>query len=653
VQGHFDKTFIGVMFSSHGGGQKGVMSSLSQDGPENPSGKTSRRNFLRIAGIAGLTAGAIKLIPFINAQSREASRGGRWSDPQTWGGKAPSSEDVVRITSSVVLDKDAEVAGIVVESNGRLIFPRKKSRTIKSRGNVVVKGRLVMRPKSANVKHKLLFVGIDEGKFVGGGMDVLDPDVGLWVMGKGRLDLAGSPKTAWTRAAGSIAAGATSIELQETPTGWRKGDEVVVAPTLDPTNPDHYSGFDVSAIASVEGKTVTLARPTGQSHPVVDIGDATYSAEILNLSRNVQIEGAPNKRSHIFIRSRRSQTIRNAAIRHMGPRQGESLVQGRYGLHFHMSGNGSRGSTVDGVVVRECGSHCFVPHLSNGVTFRDCIAYDAWQDAYWWDPLDSLTHDIVWTHCVAALVRVAKGQAGFYQVTGFNLQDGDRNVCKDCVAVGIGVDGAKSSSGFLWPSKGPTVGVWEFENCIAHNNAANGIFAWQNDSFDHVISRFTAYHNGKAGIEHGAYKNRYLYEDIKLFGSGEAALYLHANSTLPKNGGGPLRFTSAVLDGAGISPASVFIAKHAKESDQPVELRDCTLRGFSEVPVRIDDQSKTPGLQDFIRCSVQPGDRDLTPSDFDIVSMAPGGQIRVQSRDNQSAFKLDHTGNAQEIPPFA
>lgn len=614
------------------------------------TGRT-RRAFLRIAGLFGLGVGAARVLPLVTEADSHEAGAGRWSDPQTWEGSAPGEADLVRISKSVVLDDNVTVGGLVVEAGGQLIWPRAKSRTLRSKGNVVVHGRLVMRPKSPKIKHALIFENVDESKFVGGGTDVIGSDVGLWVMHGGKLQLRGSSKTSWAYAASSVAAGSTTIELDRDPHGWHKGDEIVIAPTVGANSADHHAAFDVSTISAISGRSLNLAQPTSFAHPSADVNGTLHTAEVLNLTRNVRIEGASKERSHVFIHSRAVQTIRNVAIRHMGPQQDGAPVQGRYGIHFHMSGNGSRGSVVKGVVVRNCGSHSFVPHLSNGIKFRECIAYDVHHDAFWWDPIDSLTHDIVWDSCVAALVRVDQGQKGFYTVTGFNLQDGDRNVCKRCVAVGIGLPGAKTSSGFLWPSKGPTTGVWGFEDCVAHNNVANGIFAWQNDNKNHVIRTFHAYNNGKAGIEHGAYKNRYLYEDTALYGNGDAALYLHANSSLPKNRH-PLVFRDMVLDGGGVSPASVFISKHAIESDTAVEIRDCVLRGYKETPVRIDDQGRKPGLQDFIRCTVQPGDRDLEPGDFDLVSMAAGGRIRVQRRDG-SALKIDSTGAVEEIPPFA
>jgi hypothetical protein len=56
--------------------------------------------------------------------------------------------------------------------------------------------------------------------------------------------------------------------------------------------------------------------------------------------------------------------------------------------------------------------------------------------------------------------------------------------------------------------------VWRFENNIAHHNSANGIFVWQNSSFDHVIDGFRGYANDNSDIDHGAYSNKYRYKNI-------------------------------------------------------------------------------------------------------------------------------------------
>jgi hypothetical protein len=501
----------------------------------------------------------------------------RWSDPASWSRGVPGPGQTATVTRTILLDVDARVAGVTIMPGGRLVFDPRASRRLESSGNVIVRGRLELRPASAAVSHLLVFTGVRERGFAGGGMDVLARDVGLWVMGAGRLALAGAARRAWTRAAGSVAAGATRLTLREDPTGWRPGDELVITPTLAPDNEASSTAYDTATVRAVGGRTVTLDRPLRFAHPAVDVGaDAgtgrTQTAEVLNLTRNVRVEGTPRHRAHIFIRSSRPQSLAGVAIRHMGPRKPAEgytgLVLGRYGLHFHMSGDGSRGSLVDGVVIRDTGSHAFVPHLSNGITFRDCISHNTFEDAYWWDGAPdtrtpgSPSHDILYERCVASMVQNDPAFRG-YTLTGVVLGRGDGNVARGCVAVGV--QGTVSAAGFSWPEG--SEGVWRFEDCVAHNNGNHGIFTWQNTARLHVITRFTGYHNGGAGISHGAYNNRYTYRDSSLYGNRSGAVLLHADSW----GGAqsPLQFVNLACDAAGQSDYLVMAPRHNGDVESP------------------------------------------------------------------------------------
>jgi hypothetical protein len=107
--------------------------------------------------------------------------------------------------------------GFRVPAGKVLTFDPNVSTTVRVGANVVVEGTLRMKPASPQVVHRLVFEGIDEARFVGGGMDVLESDIGLWVIGSGVLDIAGSPKVAWNR---------TGID----PT-WLPTDELRVTPT--------------------------------------------------------------------------------------------------------------------------------------------------------------------------------------------------------------------------------------------------------------------------------------------------------------------------------------------------------------------------------------------------------------------------------------
>ena len=138
----------------------------------------------------------------------------------------------------------------------------------------------------------------------------------------------------------------------------------------------------------------------------------------------------------------RPQQISHIALRHMGPRHGDEEVLGRYALHFHADGNGSRGSVVNGVVVADSTGHAYAAHLSNGVTFRRCVAHDLVDDAYWWDLSLSgegrdlvPSHDIVYDRCVAHYVK--SGGNSKFNLAGFLMGAGRGNVARGCVATGV------------------------------------------------------------------------------------------------------------------------------------------------------------------------------------------------------------------------
>jgi hypothetical protein len=349
---------------------------------------------------------------------------------------------------------------------------------------------------------------------------------------------------------------------------------------------------------------------------------------VLNLTRNVRIEGTPSGRSHVFIRSMRPQSIRYAALRFLGPRQpsGDSTegVLGRYGLHFHHAHDGSRGSVVEGVVVRDCGNHAFVPHMSHGITITSCISHETFEDAYWWDPHDR-TLDLVIDRCVAAGVH-ADPEIHGYRLAGFTLGAGRNLLMRGCVA--FGVQGNDTSAAFIWP-EAPS-GLWDFEDNLAHNNAVAGIFVWQNAAEGHRITRFTSYNNGKAGIIHGAYVNPYHYRDLDLRDQTNAIELIAAGRTDAL--GRPQSWTD-------VEGGTLSVGEHHLPGEVPTLFERCSFPGG----VTLDDGAGDPGPLDFVNCG-------LHPSDFSVISLNPGTVIRVQGSDG-AAYELTASG-ARDISRF-
>ncbi|HSE69394.1 MAG TPA: hypothetical protein VLA97_01465 [Nocardioidaceae bacterium] len=416
--------------------------------------------------------------------------------------------------------------GAQVAAGGTLELDPHASTTLVVSSNVVVEGVLRMRPASADVVHTLRFVDVDESRFVGGVMVPIASDVGLWVTGAGRLDLRGTPRAGWNRT------GQDST--------WRRGDEVLRAPN----EAGDYS-------------TYRAHRPGDGVPSVVGPNAVRYATEVFNLTRNVVVEGTPGHRAHVFVHSTSPQRLQHVRFRWLGPRrpveqtqrfhhrslsQG-SLVEGaqaeyppdyfsftgtaysepvlgRYPVHFHHCADGSRGSLVEGCVVTDS-SRAFVPHASNGITFRDCVAHRIVNDAYWWDERHP-TEDLLWEHCAAFDVRFDPETNG--TTAAFMLGVGHRMVVRDCVAVGV--HGSEHASGFQWPSfanERPD-NVWTSQDLVAHNCSGDGVYVWQDDDNHHVVDGVVGYHNAYAGLLHGARRNAFEYRDVVLFGNGTADL---------------------------------------------------------------------------------------------------------------------------------
>jgi len=480
----------------------------------------------------------------------------------------------------------------VIGPGDTLRFDPNHDTTLIMKGNLVINGTLEMKPANGNVTHTIRFEGFNENDFQGGGMVEVTSDVGLWVLGSGRLVIQGEQKPAWAYSWQS---------------SWA-GDEVRAAPNT----PGNYSSFPL--VTSTPAKNA-LGYPT----------------ELLDLTRNVVIQGTTSAYSHVFIRSTRPQTIKNALFRYMAPDFGGSDVTGRYALHFHHNGTGSNGSIVDGVVIRDTKGHAFVPHASTGITFKSVIAYNVRGEAYWWDPGDDATN-IIFDRAVAANVRGANGGEN-HTLGAFYLGIGTNVSVTNSVVVGMQRETGANRSAYIWPEDDEA--TWFFKGNTAHNNQVNGIFVWQNNNDVHVIEDFTAYYNGQSGINHGAYTNSYVYNGVTLLDNSDA-MTIHANGERGTGGWTDTQIWAGVVTHGG----TLVIEEHEGSPERPVRFVDCDL---GEVQVR-ESGGAQPSQYDFIRCGLEPGD-------FDLSGAKPNSVFRVQ-RANGTAYRLTGNGSLTSISPF-
>jgi hypothetical protein len=533
-------------------------------------------------------------------------KSGNWSDPATWGGRVPAATDTPLIASGHVVKfdvADATVAGINVNNGGTLEFDSLKTVTLQSNKNIVIEGTLKMRPSSFSQVHTLRFIGINEKNFVGGGMDPVASDIGLWVMANGRLDIVGSEVTPWTRVTDTVAAGSSSFSLVTSPKGWSAGDDVVLVPTATPEEEslgydtvrmqvkDKFRhNFEKRTIGSVSGSSVKVTSPFSyNTHQKVVMPEGpTWTAEILNLKRNVRIEGTATGRSHIMIRSTVAQTVQNAALRYLGPRKPQTssrgdMIAGRYALHFHHCRYGSNGSQVTGNVAYECGNHVYVPHVSHGINMSNNVVYDCIEVGFWWDEgADHMTHFITWNNNLMALNYYIPGtsdQTGTKTSTtsgGMLFGMGDNNVANGNVAVYCGLGYVRSKGAFSWEAD--NIGVWEFENNLAHSNHC-AVRVWQNTTHNHTVFGLQCYNN-LMHLFHGAYSNSYTYRD-SVFYDGEILIKASSGNT---NG---VRLENCKFIQRNNRPHAVVVSRGAVPTAEMQEnlFFNCVFKGYTAAAV--------------------------------------------------------------------
>ena len=382
----------------------------------------------------------------------------------------------------------------------------------------------------------------------------------------GQLDLRGIPKSGWVRGVGA--------------SGWQMGDRIFTSP--------------------VEGGRYGLSDFYSGSPGVVNLADGrTIAAEQFNLTRSITIDNVSRIMFHM---GAGRQVLKHIAVTNSG-------VSGKlafYPIHFHLNGDTSRGSIVEGVVVENGRFHAFVPHASHGITFLDCVAFNTSGGAYWWDPpsgsgdTSSDTHDTVWQHCLAAYVTAPEVK----RTAAFLLGRGFGNRCVDCTAVAV--QGGPQTSGFHWPEK--SAAVWEFRGCVAHNNESTGIFTWQNNLEVHVIDDFIAYRVGNAGIDHGAYSNNYFYRNAVVT-DAEWALKQTAVSR---------DATSLVFQGI-LSNSRLAVVGHQSQQLLPVFYRSCQFSGVTYA--ELGNSGSSYNVYE---------DCGFTPAHFDLAGIKPTSVVEIK-----------------------
>ncbi|MEM7269879.1 MAG: G8 domain-containing protein [Pseudomonadota bacterium] len=352
---------------------------------------------------------AMKLVS-IEQVTHSAVRSGDWSDPGVWSNGVPPGEGArAHIPAGMTVRVDGQVAPEIktLRIDGALTFKTDVNTELKVDTLVTsVHGLLEIgtsaNPIDADVTAKIVFA--DDG--------VIDRDWDPSLISRGALlhgktVIHGAEKAGFAALASKAAKGAQTLTLKSAPTGWKVGDEIVIAAT-DPSNP---TGDETRIVTAINGSTITLNRPLDLDHlsPRADL-----DVHVANLTRNVTFDSENDgalQRGHVMFMHTNDADLRYVAFEDLGRTDkskilddwqlvsgneesigaenteleylGGANVRGRYSVHFHRGGTDGDGKPahVEGAVVSHDPGWGYVNHSSN-VNFIDNVSYDVLGSAY-------------------------------------------------------------------------------------------------------------------------------------------------------------------------------------------------------------------------------------------------------------------------------
>src|SRR5213079_3077596 len=300
----------------------------------------------------------------------------RWSDPATWPGrKVPVAGDKVTIEKGkdVVLDvRPPALNGLTIE--GKLSFADNKDLELTTEW-VMVHGELEIGTEARPHTRKATITLTDNVK----GEDIGVPaatvaservDRGIMIMG-GTLNLHGDQKHTWTKLANTATAGSTSIQVLDA-SGWRAGDEVVLASTdFDPRQAERRT------IVAIKGNTITLDRTLEYMHFGKMTFDVDERGEVAMLTRNIVLQASadaaepPFFGGHVMAMGASKMFVEGVEFNRMG----QNMTLARYPIHWHLVGD-AKGQYIRNAAFHDTYNRCVTVHGTNFLHVENNVTYN-------------------------------------------------------------------------------------------------------------------------------------------------------------------------------------------------------------------------------------------------------------------------------------
>ena len=293
------------------------------------------------------------------ASPRVSARAMRWSDPAAWpGGVVPGEGAEVTIARGMDLVLDVDPPALrSLTIDGKLSFSDDLDIGLETEWIYVRQGELQIgseaRPHTRNAVITLTNTVPDENINTMG-------DRGIMLMG-GTLSLHGDRENAWTKLAETAAAGTTRIEVLDA-SGWRRGDEIVLASTdFDPRQAERRT------VTAISGNAITLDRALEYMH----FGQITFGVdergEVGLLTRNIRIQASDDAETSYFgghIMAMPGSQVQVSGVELT--RMGQHMNLARYPMHWHLLGEG-QGQYIQNSSIHDTYSRCVTVHGTNNV----------------------------------------------------------------------------------------------------------------------------------------------------------------------------------------------------------------------------------------------------------------------------------------------
>src|SRR5690606_3813285 len=216
----------------------------------------------------------------------------RWSDPAAWpDGRVPREGDAVTIARDMDMLLDVDPPALrSLPIDGRLTVANDIDVGIESEWIYLRGGELHIGSEDRPYTRQATITLTDT--VPGEDINTMG-DRGIMLMG-GTLSLHGDRTHTWTKLAKTAEAGSRRIEVLDA-SGWRKGDEIVLASTdFDPYQAERRT------IAGISGNTITLDRPLEFMH----FGEITFGVdergEVGLLTRNIRVNASDDAETSYF-----------------------------------------------------------------------------------------------------------------------------------------------------------------------------------------------------------------------------------------------------------------------------------------------------------------------------------------------------------------